>query len=66
MSLKVHRWGLRVASLVSLLILATPPIASQSGTKNGEWTTYAGDLGNTRYAPLDQINADNFSKLDVA
>jgi quinoprotein glucose dehydrogenase len=66
MSLRTRRWGLRVASLLSLLVLATPPIAGQSGTKNGEWTTYGGDLGNTRYAPLDQINADNFSKLEVA
>ena len=28
--------------------------------------TYGGDLGNTRYSPLDQINADNFNKLEVA
>ena len=39
---------------------------AQSGTKNGEWRTYGGDLGSTRYAPLDQINADNFSKLELA
>jgi quinoprotein glucose dehydrogenase len=32
----------------------------------GEWTTYGGDLANTRYAPLDQINATNFNKLEVA
>ena len=38
----------------------------QTGAKNGEWPTYGGDLGNTRYAPLDQINASNFSKLQVA
>lgn len=38
----------------------------QSGAKNGEWRTYGGDLGSTRYAPLDQINADNFSKLQIA
>jgi len=39
---------------------------AQSGTKNGEWRSYGGDLGSTRYAPLDQINAENFSKLAVA
>ena len=38
----------------------------QSGTKNGEWRNYGGDLGSTRYAPLDQINADNFGKLEIA
>jgi len=38
----------------------------QSGTKNGEWHNYGGDLGSTRYAPLDQINADNFGKMEIA
>ena len=38
----------------------------QSGATNGEWRSYGGDLGHTRYAPLDQINAANFSKLEVA
>ena len=66
MTRTVRRWGLRVAPLVGLLIWATLPIAGQSGAKNGEWTTYGGDLGNTRYSPLDQINADNFSKLEIA
>ncbi|NOT43202.1 MAG: PQQ-binding-like beta-propeller repeat protein, partial [Acidobacteria bacterium] len=31
-----------------------------------EWTTYGADLKSTRYAPLDQINADNFADLEVA
>src|SRR5215510_13473165 len=35
-------------------------------TKNGEWPHYTGDLAGTRYSPLDQINADNFNKLEVA
>ena len=62
----VRRWGLRVVPLAGLLIWATLPIAGQSGAKNGEWTTYGADLSNTRYAPLDQISADNFSKLEIA
>ncbi len=37
-----------------------------SGTSNGEWPSYAGDLNNYRYSPLDQINAGNFGKLEVA
>src|SRR5215472_9705774 len=52
--------------LVCLLFLAAIPSAAQTGTKNGEWRTYGGDLGSTRYAPLDQINAANFGKLQVA
>src|SRR5689334_18037890 len=39
---------------------------AQTGAKNGEWRTYGGDLGNTRYSALDQINASNFDKLQIA
>src|SRR5467141_3377579 len=42
------------------------PLVGQSGAPKGEWRTYGGDLGNTRYAPLDQINNGNFGKLQVA
>src|ERR1700720_4393697 len=49
-----------------LLLLTILPISAQSGAKNGEWRSYGGDLGNTHYSPLDQINADNFNKLQVA
>src|SRR5262245_3737704 len=38
----------------------------QPSTKNGEWPHYTGDLKGTRYSPLDQINASNFNKLEVA
>jgi quinoprotein glucose dehydrogenase len=31
-----------------------------------EWTTYGGDLANTRYSPLDEIRAENFSRLQIA
>jgi quinoprotein glucose dehydrogenase len=48
------------------LLLTILPLCAQSGAKNGEWTTYGADLGNTHYSPLDQINAGNFSKLQVA
>src|SRR5262245_10813350 len=33
----------------------TISLSAQTGTRNGEWRTYGGDLGSTRYAPLDQI-----------
>ena len=48
------------------LALIDAGLLGQSGAKNGEWPTYGGDLGHTRYSPLDQINAGNFSKLEVA
>ncbi len=53
------------SALLSILFLATLVLA-QSGAQNGEWRNYGGDLGHTRYSALDQINADNFSKLEVA
>jgi quinoprotein glucose dehydrogenase len=60
----------RLLSVLSLLCLGLVSVAinarGQSGTKNGEWRNYGGDQGSTRYAPLDQINADNFSKLEMA
>jgi quinoprotein glucose dehydrogenase len=40
--------------------------ASPPSTKNGEWPAYTGDIKGTRYSPLDQINASNFNKLEVA
>jgi len=55
----------RVLSVILLLCLS-PSLNAQSGAKNGEWRTYAGDTGSTRYSPLDQINATNFNKLEVA
>ena len=47
-------------------VICIAPVAGQSGAQNGEWRTYGGDLGNTRYAPLDQINAANFNQLEIA
>ncbi len=49
-----------------LAVLSLLPVSAQTGAKNGEWRTYGGDLGNTRYSPLDQINASNFDKLQIA
>jgi len=35
-------------------------------TRNGEWPMYTADLRGSKYSPLDQIKASNFSKLQVA
>jgi quinoprotein glucose dehydrogenase len=35
-------------------------------TKTGDWPMYNADLRGTRYSPLDQINGDNFKKLELA
>src|SRR6516165_8762901 len=49
-----------------LTVGAVLPAAAQTGAAGGEWRTYGGDLGNTRYSPLDQVNAENFNKLEIA
>jgi quinoprotein glucose dehydrogenase len=41
-------------------------VSAQQPPATTEWPTYGGDLASTRYAPLDQINKDNFSQLEVA
>ncbi len=59
-----------VAAGLSLIVTAlggqTRTPAVQPSTANGEWPQYTADLKGTRYSPLDQINAQNFSKLEVA
>jgi quinoprotein glucose dehydrogenase len=60
---------LRIGSLMVAVVLAfwtTASVHGQTGAQKGEWRTYGGDLGHTRYAALDQINAGNFGKLEVA
>jgi quinoprotein glucose dehydrogenase len=38
----------------------------QPSTAKGDWPSYNADVRGTRYSPLDQITADNFSKMEVA
>ncbi len=54
--------------LITLIVavIAATTLSAQTGAKNGEWRAYGGDTGHTRYSPLDQINAGNFSKLMIA
>src|SRR5678815_541286 len=40
--------------------------SAQRGTTGGEWRHYGGDAGGTKYSPLDQINASNVNKLQIA
>jgi quinoprotein glucose dehydrogenase len=52
-------------AILSMCLLAALPLSAQTGAPGGEWRTYGGDLGNTRYSALDQINASNFNKLQI-
>ena len=56
----------RVGALVASVCLSAAVAAAQTGGADSEWRSYAGDLHGTRYAPLDQITADNFETLEVA
>jgi glucose dehydrogenase len=62
---------LLVVGIVWMTVAVSSQSVSKNGmsshsTRNGEWPHYTGDLAGTRYSPLDQINADNFNKLEVA
>ena len=50
---------------LSALLLAAPATA-QRGAPAGEWPSYGGDVGSTKYSPLDEIDAANFGDLEVA
>ena len=53
---------------IALLAMSSPLFAQSSEVevRAFEWPSYGADAGHTRYAPLSQINADNFSDLQVA
>ena len=61
-----------LSSTAMTLVLGGLPAAAQTNQAasnrpaDTEWRNYANDLASTRYAPLDQINAENFNKLEVA
>jgi len=57
---------LGAAVLVAAATWSATVVQGQSGAKGGEWPTYGGDSGHTRYAPLNQIDASNFRRLEVA
>lgn len=56
----------RVLTVAGCLFAIGTALGAERGTSNGEWRTYGGDLSSTKFAPLDQINADNFSDLEIA
>ena len=54
---------------VAALWMTARPAGQAAGvpsTKNGDWTHYTADIRGSKYMPLDQINASNFNKLEVA
>ena len=62
-SFEVAQVSLMGGLLFSLFI---SPAAPQVRLANWNWVSYGGTIANARYAPLSQINAGNFSKLELA
>jgi glucose dehydrogenase len=65
-----RRW-LALSLGVGILWVIAPlsgqtPATGKPSTANGEWPHYTASNDGSRYSPLDQINATNFSKLQVA
>src|SRR5262245_11199387 len=70
MSRKLLRWA--PAPIAVLLVAGAVGVSgqigvapAQSAVRNGEYRRVGGD-GNTRYSPLDQINAENVKQLKPA
>jgi quinoprotein glucose dehydrogenase len=58
--------GVVVVGLAWMTVSTVGQSTGAPSTRNGEWPAYTGDIKGTRYSPLDQINASNFNKLEVA
>ena len=69
----------RRAALLTVALLATSTVTHAQAAKTapekpapafttstGEWPSYTGDTRGSRYSPLEQITANNFSTLEVA
>jgi quinoprotein glucose dehydrogenase len=56
---------IRLVVLSVLISLIAGRAHAQHGATNGEWRFYGGDAGNTKYSPLDQINASNVKQLEI-
>src|SRR3982751_4738667 len=60
---------LLIAVAIAGVWMTAAPSGQNAGlpsTKKGDWTHYTADVHGTKYSPLDQINAANFNKMEVA
>src|SRR6476659_6980585 len=70
----MKRIAIRVVPALVLIVAVyawvAPLVSGQASpmpsTRNGEWPMYTADLRGSKYSPLDQISASNFSELEVA
>ena len=66
-SYEIQADSMRTVAVVSVacLLIGTPLAFAQDGAPDGEWPTYGGDAGSTKYAALDQIDASNVDRVQV-
>ena len=60
-----NKSAFKITTTVFLCCLSSY-LHAQYGTKSGDWPSYGGDTGSTKYSPLNQITAENFEQLEVA
>jgi quinohemoprotein ethanol dehydrogenase len=69
---RTWRWLLMPLTLSASIAAAQQPghvddvALKNAGKSGGEWLTYGLTQGETRYSPLDQINAANVKRLRLA
>ncbi len=61
-----HTSGISLIVALLSCSISTVALAQNGAPANGEWPTYGGDLGSTKYSPLDQLDRNNFSDLKIA
>ena len=58
--------GDEVSAETLTALTINPGVVTESTVADFEWTHFNGDEHSIRYAPLDQINADNVDDLEIA
>ena len=56
----------RLVPLAAAVLAICGSAGAQTSVPDGEWHAIGRDAANTKYSPLDQIDADNFMDLEVA
>ena len=63
---RLRRLVVGALSVGCVASVSTPSIQVQSPDSVGEWRAFGADPTNTKYSPLDQITAENFTDLEIA
>ncbi|HEY5907577.1 MAG TPA: hypothetical protein VIZ31_05995, partial [Vicinamibacteria bacterium] len=62
-----RRVFVRTGAFAFLLLAAVPRLPAEAlSTANGDWPYWGADERSSRYSPLEQVDASNVGKLEVA